>query len=1112
MSIVAVLDQILNLLSSDIVSTVGAALSTGTTAVSFGVEAAKCTPESCPGSFYTAIATAWANIGYMTHSDVLHFLNTTNFGKWAIILYIAAAITGLLGVATNAPMKNYTWFFIGPALYSFLVGTTMEVQGVNWVVANVAQENMAEVWKNAETGLANTKLARDAKRGVTINGQDGPSGQYEVAMPMVFLDELFSATANILIEWTGIGNQVAGGKGSRTNLADNRAVRGEGPWWLLSTLKWGFIENITSNTARNPDVRDALVTFLGSECGEKFKEGINSGAYIAATQARGASPVTSVMIDGGRNNYKQFLEGLNNVAIPAPRSLARLFKEGKSLKFTAVNNDPNFMGPPSPNPGADESDIAFRDPSNPNFIAPSFLNFSERLTFAAGRGRGHGIVCSEYLWTIIQALRYEAGHAYYQLIRSTPTGLNEQQFVNTLMYGWDVRKTPTSDIAKADEQEAFLKHLILAYIVRNELLFAPQITSVDQRFAPSEQAKSYSDAYVRSYGSKTKFIELYNAAIMMPYLQGILAYFLIVAYPIACMLVILPGHYKGFFTWVSFFAWVKIWDVGFAMVQVIERSVWAMIGNHAHMASTANVLIETAEKVGGIGVTNPVGMGLGTGGGVLNPATKAAQGAVPLVCSVAGMNGECSTSAAGTDQSLVKAVELFDKLLLTSANLDLDLSNGWYIYIMSALYLAVPAVTGQLVLGAKAGSASMIKDAWSGVANDGSNAAKTGAQHKDVMAATTNGHSLGQAAYAAAMRKPQGKAGSLMSQSLEAGNKAMDLGVSGSNTSLVADALGKQAGIADKSLNSYQRGWAQTRALLNGGSTALGGLADGLGKGGGGGGGGGAPPSAATLATLGKFGLKGLETVGEFGGAGGAVQLGQHADTLGVQASAASMDASWRKAAADQAVGGLRDYKGSLGQQAHFEAETAAWEAKNAFASHAAAQAGIAGMNAGSISAGQKPTSSEGMAMSGMLDGGFGVTATDASGHRVATGPAAGSAGDVSGRASYAGNGFQTMVGDNMRGGIANHGSSMVMGEWTSNPAGGSFGWVDAGKVAKGHATDMVGQPANVKINPEFVQGTGQYAGGQNGGGASTFKPATAAQNNNRKPLEVGNVETLLNK
>lgn len=1065
MSIVAVLEQILTLLSSDVVSTVGAALSTGTSAVSFGVEATKCTPQSCPGSFYTAIATAWANIGYMTHSDVLHFLNTTNFGTWAIILYIGAAITGLLGVATNAPMKNYTWFFIGPALYSFLVGTTMEVQGVNWVVANVAQENMAEVWKNAETGLANTKLARDSNRGVTINGKDGPSGQYEVAMPMVFLDELFSATANILVEWTGIGNQVAG-TGTRTNLANNQS-QPEGPWWLLSTLKWGYIENIVSATARNPDVRDALVTFLGSECGEKFKEGINSGAYIAAAQARGATPVSSVMIDEGRNNYQKFIEGLNNVAIPAPRSLARLFKEGKSLNFTAVNNDPNFMGPPSPNPGSTNSDIFFRDPSNSNFIAPSFLNFSERLTFAAGRGRGHGIVCSEYLWTIIQALRYEAGHSYYQLTRSTPTGLNEQQFVNTLLYGWDIRKKPDSKIADANEQEAFIKHLILAYIVRNELLYAPQITSVDQRFAPSEQAKSYSDAYVRTYGSKAKFIELYNAAIMMPYLQGILAYFLLVSYPIACMLVILPGHYKGFFTWVSFFAWIKIWDVGFAMVQVIERSVWAMVGNHGHMAATANVLIETAEKVGGIGVTNPVGMGMGNGGGVLNPANLAAQGAVPLVCSIAGMNGECADNKAGVDQTLPKAIELFDKLLLTSANIDLDLSNGWYIYIMSALYLAVPAVTGQLVLGAKAGSASMMKDAWSGVASDGSNAAKTGAQHSAVNAMTTNSRSVGQAAMAKAMRGTNPQTGKSFAMSaFGASNEGLNEGLAATKEGLESGFLSAKSQVADKSLQSFDR--ARGLAAKAGGFAT--GYLPGQTKDSGDGGGGKVPNKFGKL-------VNAAEGVAGVGGEMGRVALGRRADIMGVGATSEGQRLAYSKEGRGIASSGLKDYGGKLGSHAEFEAQSAAWEAKNEFAAHASAMAGIAGMNAGNLAPGDKPTDMTQMTMGGMLEsysgGGFGVAPTHNAGKDNSAFDAA----------TYAGKGYV----DAGRAIQAQGQSQAAAVQNTWHEAGGSF-----------TATSAAGFAARESVmNPGANLGVG-------------WEQIAKTTDSNGNPLTAGNSENVL--
>lgn len=856
-----------------------------------------CTQKSCPGSFYTAITTAWANIGYLTHADVLRFLNTTHFGKWAVLLYIAAAITGLLGVATNSPMRNYTWFFIGPALFSFLVGTTMPVQGVNWVVANRAAsaEGMAEVWRNAEAGLANTRLALDGL--IKINGKNGPDREYDVAMPMVFLDELFSATSNILIEWTGIGRQVDNG-GAESNLSGQKATRtgrqATEAWWLLSNMKWGYIENITGSTMRNPDLRDALITFLASECGDLFKQGIDSGSYIAATQARGATVVDTVMADNSRFDYVKFNNLLGNVFIPTPRSLGRLFKEKR----------------------------------NDSFVPGSFINFSESLNKAVETGRTKSVVCSEYLWTIIQGLRFEAGNSYYQMLRSAPNGFDEAGFVTTLLYGWDARETENKDI-EIDDQKAFLKHLIMAYILRNELLGAPQLTTVDQRYAPAEQAKSYSEANIRNFGAKAKFIELYNAAVMMPYLQGILAYFLIVSYPIACMLVILPGHYKGFFTWVSFFAWIKLWDVGFAMVHVVERSVWAMIGNHSHMAATARTLIATAKKVGGVGADPQYGSDFV---GPVQTSMEAAN-AVPIVCSLAAgtVDGRC-TDSAGKDQIYAHAYELFDKLLLTGANLDLDLSNGWYIYIMAALYTAVPAVTGQLVLGAKAGSASLVKDAFQGAANDGGQAAKTGAQHAAVNALQTNQKSLGQMAMAKALRKGTGANGegpSLATQGVMAGNQSLRESLQGARAGLNAGDLESKAGIAGKSLTSFERAAGLVKAA----------------------------------------GLGGGAGASNFGTESAKVAYGRRADTMGVASAAQGRMAAYEKDGRNLAGKGYETQGQLLGAQADFEAQSAAWEAKNDFAAHASAMGGIAGMNAGNLAPGDKPQDARGMGVYGMLDG-----------------------------------------------------------------------------------------------------------------------------------------------
>ena len=988
--------------------------------LSFSVQGAvACTSDTCPGSFYTAVTVAWANIGYMTHADVIELIDKTNFGKWGILLYIGAAVAALIGVATNSPMRNYTWFFLGPAFYSFLVGTTMEVQGVNWVVANKAANDMSDVWRIAETGLKNTRLASQGK--IRIMGKDGPEGQYTVAYPMVFLDGLFSATTNQLVEFTGVTNE-GGDGGANSNLAAKGNL-GDGPWWLLSTLKWPMLENIVGATVRNPSLRDALVTFLSSECGDEFKKGINSGAYIAATQARGTQPIQSLMSGspGGSGNYAKFQESLDTVSIPTPRSLMVMLRD---------YNGPGSFGTFTPK-----------------------LNNAEPLN----AGRGQGIVCSEYLWTIIQGLRWEAGHSYHQLLRAAPSGFSEEGFIRTLFYGWDIRSTEGGAYASKDEQAAFVKHLILTFMLRNELLYAPQVTSYDQRFAPSEQSKSYGDAYVRTSGSKMKYTELYNAAVMMPYIQGIIAYLLIAAYPIATMLVILPGHYKGFFTWVAFFAWVKLWDVGFAMVQVIERSVWAMLGSGTNMAQSANTLLTTARKVGGIGTENLASTFVGP----VRPGELESLAAIPQICSLAAGTVDASSCGGAKDQIQENAWELFDKLLIVSANADLDLANGWYIYIMSALYLAVPAVTGQLVLGAKAGMAGMAKDAFQGVGNDAGGAARTGYQHAATNAAMTNQGSLAQAAAAKAMRKAGANGGGageifgLKNQALDHGSKEKELGnVAGFHTAMAGES-GRKAGLIDNVKNSggiaLQNGSELVNAALgkNGSRVPILGAFASVG-GGGGGGNKGTPtgpdgPDRAAGESTGYTGsgetskpMKGFLLASNMR----SIQAHNDAAQAGNKAAAGAQEAHWRQSNEGLQAAGKNQYAGNLQEGLKFDTDSAVWEAKNAFASHVSSSAGIAGMNAGNLNAGHKPSDMTGMAMNGVLDG-YKKSDSKTSGGFWQTAPTnnGGVYGGVSGSAGYSGStapgGFLTKSAQTMSDGIEYQGKSQIEGAFQTQTISG---------------------------------------------------------------------------
>lgn len=870
-----------------------------------------CNDEMCPGSAYNLITAAWANIGYMTHADFLDLITGTNFGAWAPLLYVVGAIGGLIGVAINTPPRNYVWFFLGPCIFNFLEFQTVYVKGVSWKVAG-KQQDMRLVWRDAESGLANTQLVK--RKGLKVTKDDGPQGTYPVAWMLVFLDELFSASTDGMVKFVGIGNQV-GGTGN-TNLAGDN---GDAPWFRMATAKWGMLENVVGVSARDPNVRDALVTFLGSECGDHFKKGVDTGKYIASQSNRGSSVVPTVLKSSGSSDrdyngsgtlqdydYKEFARGMDTEMLPTPRSIIRLFNQqsdnGSSGSTNTRGNFTNFS-----------------------------ISFQDDKKFESGRATE--IVCSEYLFTIIQALRWEAGHAYWQLLRSAPalcdddnnqSCFTKEQVLKTLFYGWDIRAQKAGSYASDQELEDFTKYLIFLYMLRNELMFAPQITESGQRFSPAEQTKNFSESYVRQQGSRSKAAELYNWAVMMPHVQGILTYLVLIFYPFAAMFIVIPGYWKAFFTWMSFLAWVKLWDVGFAIVHTLERSVWAMLGNHSSMARVANGLIQTANSH-----------------------------QISVDCDASPAKCALPNVTEGSPLLMEDAWRLLDRTLMLMGTADLDLANGYYIYIMSALYFAVPAVAGQLVLGAKAGMASMAVQGISQVAGEAGNAAKAATVGENVNKLSTNQASLG----AAAVGKSHRQTG-LALQQLENSNAAMDAGLNQARLGATKNALGQAADAARMRGASFS-GNAGVLKAMAGNFGDIADLVDKKKKGGAGSGGGGTAPAWAKAITgVGGTALTAAEN-----------KINQQQYGAGARAAMFNAGAEWASQRSGQRGQGFNDYARKLGSEADFAAQTAAWEAKNDMATHLAGLGGVSGMNPGSLNPGMKPTDATGMAMSGQLGG-----------------------------------------------------------------------------------------------------------------------------------------------
>lgn len=787
--------------------------------------------STCPGTVLHAITAAFATQGYWVQADLLWYLTNTGMQTWAILIYVIAAVGGIVSMAMGMPPRLYLWFFLGPGIYHWLIQDTVNLHGVRWNVGPRDSDDeerweraQREVWKLAETGLAGTNIAARGNYDISASAEPegGINGDGTVAVSNLFswYDRIISSLVEWSIRWTGLYNlPVARGSGDSflvraqtaalgiqtANGSDNDRTDDQN--WLLSNLKWRVLDDITSARLHSMELRDAFVTFLASECGDMLTLAIDEGKYIsAATGKAGQVPADGVFINtntqglgtvvgavgaggliGGRYNLATQL--LMNQSIPTPRSVQQL-----------LSND--SMG-------------SFRR-SMDLFNSEDFLEDSNIL---------ETIRCDQFLYLVVNAFRWEAGHTYYQLVNGLPAGMAPANLLNTFFNGWAFQKLQQEDgfldfgswknilnnlageIIQMDnnQYQNFFTDLILIHLFRNEMDTAP--IPFQRKKGASAETISYVEKYQRTVGSKNKFGEVYTWALMMPYMQGILLYLLAIAYPFCCLMMLIPGWHKIIFTWMSFWAWAKIWDIGFAIVLVLERSIWAMLGNtsNSSMALSKIMAMQDYAKVKVTCPSNTFGGAISFGG---PPESVCAPGVIPQV--LVGANG-----AAAPAESWYDTMAIFDKALTFAANLDLDLQNSYYIYLMSALYFAVPAVTGQLVLGAKAGASGMIQSAIGGTASEGGRAAGSGFTGDMTARAKMSSGTIGHTAHAKSLREDPGK---FASNALSYGNAAQMQG-------LKQAVLGQQSEGINRMAKASSFGWdneAEAQQIANNAITGLG--------------------------------------------------------------------------------------------------------------------------------------------------------------------------------------------------------------------------------------------------------------------------------------------------
>lgn len=72
---------------------------------------------------------------------------------------------------------------------------------------------------------------------------------------------------------------------------------------------------------------------------------------------------------------------------------------------------------------------------------------------------------------------------------------------------------------------------------------------------------------------------LMHYAASMPYFQGLGLYWLSITYPLFAIMILVPGKQNGFFMWFKLWAWLKSWDIGVAVVMILDDVLVSLFGN-----------------------------------------------------------------------------------------------------------------------------------------------------------------------------------------------------------------------------------------------------------------------------------------------------------------------------------------------------------------------------------------------------------------------------------------------------------------------------------------------------------------------------------------------------
>lgn len=473
----------------------------------------------------TLIAAALESAGYMALTVVLEDLSGTIGALAALIFGVVMAI-GLYRLATGGDIGPAVWMLIGPPTFYFLINAHVNAAGSTWQFGTFDGKKDLEVFVGENEGDKTPKV------------------------PWIF-HRFNVLTSSLIQELVKVITSY-----------DSSDM-------LQFMVRPAVSDDITNARIGSPEL-SSLIQFSTARCSSSLEKVPNLIGSIAAGTKNGEMSLvnpTPSQASGIEEIKRAF--AVNNVSLQSGGYLNSLVNTAAKIKEDQTSRD-----------GRLEQLRPYHQ------CIEQYVN---GRTFTAGE-----VVSCATLWCMVGVgANYEAEAVIEQAKKNIPPEASEVLVTKVMN---EIRSKLTHDKTygevSLEESLTQLRYIVSGQLVKNFLAttdhsaYMAQLSDkwrVSTSAVESKPELTLEDQHAmgREYRneqlSRRESMQIYVFAQLLPYFQGMILYILAISYPFVALLILIPERASTFFAWFGAWVWAKSWDLGWAVVMVIEDLLWQFL-------------------------------------------------------------------------------------------------------------------------------------------------------------------------------------------------------------------------------------------------------------------------------------------------------------------------------------------------------------------------------------------------------------------------------------------------------------------------------------------------------------------------------------------------------